>query len=523
MRKFLTLSLALALSCAAVVAQKDQGLDLAKYNEEAAAMQKDVWGWDKPEFNVRTIPAQYSNASKIIIARHFEVSTEGNGLTRYRMFSNTVERKETITYILREAVKINDKSALADYSEFSYTQLEKGSYWFTLNGYVKIFLGIHVIKPDGTVKAVNASDVVLTGDKKWKKEAKVAVPDLQVGDIIDYFVATQKIFNVNSVNPYEPFTFQFYDDAPVMSYSIHFDLSKKYVVCYQTYNNPPDFKRSKGADDANELDIKGKDMLYLTGGSLWVAPYRQLPIMRMYIVFGMSGYWGKLFKSKPPGTIIKNPPSEEFLNDLMDVLADEKAKLYTISYSFPDEIRKNLTKLHKDSKNISEDSLITSLYYLFRYYFDLDVDRKMDIEETIDRVHSGQNARYSGRYICSFLTREHVDNKLVIVARNNKTLLKEAWGQDDLDFMTQAGINKKIIIGTKDIFTYPYYIPEQAENTSEACVVDVKLRLGGSNFGRYRQPFKLPGSNSSDNARIEKLAVTVVPDGSGVNLEEVPG
>ena len=126
------------------------------------------------------------------------------------VFSNTVERKETITYILREAVKINGQVCAGRLpAEFSYTQLEKGSYWFTLNGYVKIFLGIHVIKPDldGTVKAVNASDAVLTGDKNGKKKQRLLCLDLQVGDIIDYFVATQKIFNVNSVNPYEPFTF----------------------------------------------------------------------------------------------------------------------------------------------------------------------------------------------------------------------------------------------------------------------------------------------------------------------------
>mgnify|MGYP003694635425 CR=1 FL=1 len=86
----------------------------------------------------------------------------------------------------------------------------------------------------------------------------------------------------------------------------------------------------------------------------------------------------------------------------MDVLADEKAKLYTIQLFVFRRDSQNLTKLHKDSKNISEDSLITSLYYLFRYYFDLDVDRKMDIEETIDRVHSGQMQDIAAGIFCSF-------------------------------------------------------------------------------------------------------------------------
>ena len=82
------------------------------------------------------------------------------------------------------------------------------------------------------------------------------------------------------------------------------------MVCYQTYNNPPDFKRSKGADDANELDIRGKDMLYLTGeacGWRLIANYR---LCGCSIVFGMSGYWGKLFKSKTTGHHYKKSTSE---------------------------------------------------------------------------------------------------------------------------------------------------------------------------------------------------------------------
>ena len=54
------------------------------------------------------------------------------------------------------------------------------------------FVGVKVIKPNGTLTEINADDIVLIKDETKEKKAKLAIPDLQPGDIIDYFIATEK-------------------------------------------------------------------------------------------------------------------------------------------------------------------------------------------------------------------------------------------------------------------------------------------------------------------------------------------
>ena len=53
-------------------------------------------------------------------------------------------------------------------------------------------MGVRIIKPDGKVTEINADDVVLVQDEKSQKKAKVAIPNLEPGDILDYFIATEQ-------------------------------------------------------------------------------------------------------------------------------------------------------------------------------------------------------------------------------------------------------------------------------------------------------------------------------------------
>src|SRR4029078_11685442 len=94
----------------------------SKYREKAEAIRQEVWGWNKPEFKQRTIPSEYANASKVIIARHLDINAD----TKSRGFAFGY-RELMLTEILREQVKLNDPSAISEYSEISYTQLERKS------------------------------------------------------------------------------------------------------------------------------------------------------------------------------------------------------------------------------------------------------------------------------------------------------------------------------------------------------------------------------------------------------------
>ena len=271
----------------------------SKYKEESDLFRKEVWGWAKPEFAVRNFPADYNSYSKVIIARHLEINGDSKRKSSLAAWGFAIYKQSILTAIAREAVKINDKSALEDYSEISFSQLERRS-GYIFEDITNVYIGIRVYKPDGSLKEIDTDDAVLVKEDKKRKGGKIAVPDLQVGDIIDYFIASQRTMDPDgaSIPPYE---LDIYADCPILSYSIHGEFGSKYAIEYREYNNAPKFKTTKNGDD-NVIDIQEKNIPAYPDISLWVSPYRQLPIIRLNILLPHKGLSAKSYKSTKTGT-----------------------------------------------------------------------------------------------------------------------------------------------------------------------------------------------------------------------------
>ena len=202
---------------------------------------------------------------------------------------------------VREIVKVNDKSAVDDYSEMSFTRVAKSSGFYTRSKETT-FVGVRVFKPNGQVKEINADDIVLTKDESKEKQAKLAIPDLQVGDIIDYFIASsQELTNDYSVKTYSVLLF---DDAPVLNYSFHGQLGKKFAIDYRSYNGAPDLQVSKNDDRDIVIDVAKKNMAPFET-SLWIAPALQLPLIRMNISLGYRGIGSRYLGTSKPGEVNK--------------------------------------------------------------------------------------------------------------------------------------------------------------------------------------------------------------------------
>jgi hypothetical protein len=302
--------LLLAISVSSLAQKKDA----KKYKEEAELMRKEIWGWKKPEFDVRAIPAEFANASRVVIARHMEINADSKKKAAFVGFGFGAYRQLYLTEIAREAVKINDKAAVTDYSEIEFTQLARSNGMF-VNNTTNVYVGVRVIKPDGSVKEISADDIVLTRDESSRKEAKLAIPDLQPGNIVDYFIAKQQSMEQASLGDISNYAFTLFDDAPVMYYSIHIEMGKKYAVEYRCYNGAPDFKRSTTDDDDNVFDMVVRNIPASAESGLWISPFRQLPIVRINIKVGYKRMYAGRLIAREPGKVYANPPADEFIED----------------------------------------------------------------------------------------------------------------------------------------------------------------------------------------------------------------
>ena len=60
-----------------------QSKDVIAYRKESEDIRKQVYAWDRPEFKVKNIPAEYSNASKVVIAHHTELTADSKSRFAY--------------------------------------------------------------------------------------------------------------------------------------------------------------------------------------------------------------------------------------------------------------------------------------------------------------------------------------------------------------------------------------------------------------------------------------------------------
>src|SRR5688572_16174804 len=193
MRPFVYKLIAVTAFVCASILLPAQSRDDAKYRKESDEIRKQVWAWNKPEFKRKDVPVEYANASKVIIAHHTELTADSKSKLAYHgLLSFGSNKESTIIETVREMIKLNDKSAVEYYSELTFTRLSRRSGFYS-RARSTTFIGIRVIKPDGQIKEINADEIVLTKDESNEKQAKVAIPDLLPGDIIDYFIATDQV------------------------------------------------------------------------------------------------------------------------------------------------------------------------------------------------------------------------------------------------------------------------------------------------------------------------------------------
>jgi hypothetical protein len=485
----------------------------AKYRAESDEIRRQVWAWDKPEFKTKEIPAAYSSASKVVLAHHTELSADSKSRLTYYGLGFGTKKETSIIETVREMIKLNDKSAVDEYSELSFTRLDKRSGFYSKSK-ATTFVGVRVIKPNGQVKEINADDIVLTKDESNEKKAKLAIPDLQPGDIIDYFIATDQVLtNDFSVKSY---MIALFDDAPVLYYSFHGQLGKKFAIDYRSYNGAPDLKVSKNDDKDIIIDVEKKNMAPFET-SLWVAPALQLPLIRMNISLGYRGPGSRYMGASKPGEVNKNKDTEEIMEMQANSLAGQFYNSYFMRVGraeFEGIIRDARTMARKaglDYSKMDDDEKAAYIFYVFRFTKLLN----FNIDELQRSIRSG-NYTYNGLAFLLNCTFKAADLEPAILVSSPRTgfRMKEVMDLDDLVSTAYLmGSNK--IFSIESIYDSPFNVPESMEGVNATNSVRLKNRTAVMSPGAINKMaelgpgFRLPQSDAAKNAHIENLTLSL--------------
>lgn len=500
-----------------------QSKDEAKYRNESEKMRSSIWAWNLPQFKVKQIPEQYAKASKVIIAHHTELSADSKSKFAYYGLGFGLKKEQNLTEVVRELIKINDKNAVTDYSELSFTMFERSSGFYTTDK-TTTYVGVRVIKPNGSIIEINADDIVLTRDDKSGKKAKVAIPDLEPGDILDYFIATEQSLTNDMSN--KPYRILLFDDAPILSQSFHAQLGKKYAIEYRSYNGAPELSVSKNDDKDIIVDVE-KNNIPPFETSLWVAPGLQLPFIRMNISLGYRGAYSKYMETKKPGEVSKNTDSDEFLDDLAGNYSGRYYNGYwmKIAKREYDDIESDAKKKAKKAgfsfKDISDEEKAAQLYYTLRFTRLLN----FSIDKMEDMINMGDNV-YNGLAFPIFCTMKAAGLDPAILVTSNRTGLRmsEIMSTSDLTTTTYlSGINK--FLSLKSIYDIPFIAPAEIEGMTNTksftfdhpnAIMSLKKMTGMTNIDPGPN---VPNSAAEKNAHIENLKISIAPDNNNLAVK----
>jgi hypothetical protein len=398
--------------------------DVAKSLDENA---QSLWPDATGKFDGAKIPEKYNNESAVIIGRKRELSIDK--VSRDRFFRKS-ERSLIFLENIRLKVKINDRNALNVFTTiyFRFTNKEDG-------------FSAKIYKKSGGTAAVSLSDAVSVEDSRDVPEFfksffdqevyarntyyKVALPDLEVGDIVEYVSYTKNKLDVINSGGLIEFSPQYElcsKSYPVLFNQIAIELDDKSFFKALSKNGAPNFviEPSNNKEftkfvftDVNR-DVE-KDVNFINS-------YKQSAFTKYQVIYAN--------KNDKSGTLIgevgeiKTPFSKEVLAEYINNIYKNAGNVYYandgisnykyLAFYFINELKK------LGSKQLSDEEYIKTAYYRIRNYVGFRSNYLPDL--------------YAMKMFSLMLTDKKIPNELVIFRDNKFGNLNEILFDSELRF-----------------------------------------------------------------------------------------
>lgn len=477
------------------------GQDKLPYAEKAAQLQKEIWGDPAPEFKATAVPEKFEKESAVILARSYSSQRTSNSKLKFMIITAGVTTKTVKINTFHERVKINDKSALEDFSAIAYQKkLDK-----TVNMFIvkfantqNTFIGAKIIKPDGKEVLINTSEEVLTKDQNKDQQGKLAISGLQIGDILDYYISSVDISEQADGDNYRANenVFLLVDEYPVLYYNIDFQFNKNVSVKYIYANGAPHFTESRNPAGDLLLNVKLRDLPKYKS-QLWTSPLRQYP----YIEIGSSF----TLDAKAKGDKLITKQSSMFEGNKM------LFQSAFVEYDNFDEVGKKTKDFFGSNsamKTAPLDSVMKVLYdqWKFRTFGTYSEDQLSKMGEMNYRK---ANNKWAAVTLSMILTDMKVDHEVLLAGSRNSNFLENSYHMNDFSAMIRVNGPKPIYMAFDDVVTHFNEIPAAFEG--ERAVALRPERKNKMKYDFTTSETTIPVSQSDKNQIHELLTVSLLP------------
>lgn len=311
------------------------------------------WGENDTQKNNTQVPEKWKNESAVILYEEY--------YKEFRRFQKTIK----ITNGYRRRIKLNDQNAVTEFSDFTFTKKFLPKYGYhTWKNKGENTIGAKIIKPSGEEIIVDVDSEAIKVDDEYK----LAIPNLQIGDIIDVFLHSFSKTGFVGVRSFDPETRILNQEYPIKKFVLKIDTGNGYFINFDTYNGAPELREEENEKSNRKLYELVAEDLEKTDFPRWYYPYRDLPYFKMKVNYAKSSALGIYkssitdFRSDDAKTVQKSVTAGELLE-----FAKKEGYQFINPYNDEKWFAKEF-QAYIDEKEFSGKEIARNLYNYIRHF-----------------------------------------------------------------------------------------------------------------------------------------------------------
>lgn len=467
------------------------------------------------EFNLTAVPEKWANESAVIIGQKSEYLF--TRLASGKRYTTVVRVKEYV----HKRIKLQDKNALEKFSTFFYVTMGK-------DGGAEY----QIIKADGKSVDVNMKDAIEEENeipaiykpiyyRLGIKSYKIAIPNLEVGDIIDYTIHSTIDWDMRESGiGFTPFIFSLTNNYPAMYQQYRFVMANGMKVKFRAFNGASNLKMDAKASVFGEKEsyvayyMLDKDR-EKTSDERWSYELRNTPSVKFRVIM--------LADNDPESKQLGMATVDKTFIDIEDVYKRfVGAALYqtTTVNTLVAYTTEYLTKKKAEGELKTDDDVIRECYYCLRKVF-LEMYYKGPVHSELEKYMTGKklykkvlakekkeeqkkeeredeiriNALVFATALRTSLAVQKIPSELFVYMPRRLGSWREVVFLEELDFVMKVKSKRKNYFleafNNFDAFATPYFYLESVDGYS----------IGYDEPNKY---YKTPGPVSTYNDNLER-------------------
>ncbi|NHN24698.1 DUF3857 domain-containing protein [Flavobacterium jejuense] len=446
------------------------------------------WNTNDEFGTIVAVPEKYKNESAVIIYKNENYD--------FHKFGKSV----TYTSSVRKRIKLQDQAAVTEFSEFSFKDRFYSNKGFSFKKGT-ITLGIKIIKPDGKEIEIDVNKESVEEDES----KKVAISNLEVGDIIDFYYHSVEPFKSSLEFGFEPVETTLGESYPILDLKITFETENDFFVNFNSYNGAPELKKIETKKSNERKYVLSASDVAKNDFPRWFLPLVELPCYKFQVFFARSGKFEQradAFLSDKESDIKKTVSKEDILD-------------YYNTKFYPSGNLNDVNDFLKGKSFSSDEEKIKEIYYFTRHQFYTRYIEAYILGET--KIMSYPYALYDSypiffnseeqfiRYFMAYLKKNDINYDIIVATGRENGPIKDILIQQNARVLLKINTAEPIYFG---IFT-PYSLPNQFDTSLENTNA-YALKVSKNKKVTDIEEVKLPTSTNDDN--VSKVALNVAFD-----------